>query len=59
MDLPTLRRLVARDHPRILTGAGNEQRLSCAGIEDAEGLDWWACRELGAVKVCATRGARG
>jgi L-ascorbate metabolism protein UlaG (beta-lactamase superfamily) len=54
MDLPTLRRLVDRDHPRILTGAGNEQRLACAGIGDAEGLDWWDCRELGGVRVCAT-----
>jgi L-ascorbate metabolism protein UlaG (beta-lactamase superfamily) len=54
MDLPTLRRLVDRDHPRILTGAGNEQRLAHAGIEDAEGLDWWDCRELRRVRVCAT-----
>lgn len=54
LDLPTLQRLVARDHPRVLTGAGNEQRLADAGIEDAEGLDWWECRELSGVRVCAT-----
>lgn len=54
MDLPTLRRLAERDRPEILTGAGNEQRLSCAGIGGAEGLDWWECREVGTLRVCAT-----
>ncbi len=46
MDLPTLRRLVARFHPRILTGLGNARYLARHGVPGAEDLDWWQSAEL-------------
>jgi L-ascorbate metabolism protein UlaG (beta-lactamase superfamily) len=52
-DLPTLHRLALRDHPRFVTGAGNEQRLEREGIGRAQGLDWWDCTALGdGARVC-------
>jgi len=39
LDLPTLKRLRARDHPRIVTSLGNDAILRSAGIE-ATALDW-------------------
>lgn len=41
MDLPTLRRLVRRDAPRIVTGLGNAAYLARKGIPGARELDWW------------------
>jgi L-ascorbate metabolism protein UlaG (beta-lactamase superfamily) len=41
MDLPTLRRLVERFHPRIVTGLGNARYLAARGIPGAEEIDWW------------------
>ena len=41
MDLPTLRRLVARFHPRIVTGLGNAAYLASHGVPGAEDVDWW------------------
>ncbi len=39
LDLPTLRRLWARDHPQIVTPLGNDMILRGAGIP-ATALDW-------------------
>ncbi|PJI90010.1 Zn-dependent hydrolase [Sphingomonas koreensis] len=39
LDLPTLKRLWARDKPAIITSLGNDTILRSAGIE-ARGLDW-------------------
>ncbi|MFL5620431.1 MAG: MBL fold metallo-hydrolase [Gemmatimonadaceae bacterium] len=41
MDLPTLRRLVAAFHPRIVTGLGNAAYLARNGIPGAQDIDWW------------------
>jgi L-ascorbate metabolism protein UlaG (beta-lactamase superfamily) len=41
MDLPTLRRLVARFHPRLVTGLGNAAYLARHGIAGATEVDWW------------------
>jgi L-ascorbate metabolism protein UlaG (beta-lactamase superfamily) len=41
MDLPTLRRLVERDRPAIVTGLGNAAYLENKGVPDAIELDWW------------------
>jgi len=41
LDLPTLRRLELRDHPRILTPLGNGALMRRYGIEGAIELDWW------------------
>ena len=39
LDLPTLKRLWARDRPRIVTSLGNDAILRASGI-DAAALDW-------------------
>jgi L-ascorbate metabolism protein UlaG (beta-lactamase superfamily) len=41
LDLPTLRRLEARDAPRIVTGLGNRRFLNRRGMPRVEELDWW------------------
>ena len=41
MDLPTLRRLVAAHHPRIVTGLGNASYLARHGVPGAQDIDWW------------------
>ena len=54
MDLPTLLRLQARDHPRIVTGLGNPAYLATQGVRGAEQLDWWQSAALGrGVRVTA------
>lgn len=40
-DLPTLRRLVRRDRPAIVTGAGVGRWLARRGMPGAQELDWW------------------
>lgn len=47
MDLPTLRRLVAAFHPRIVTGLGNTAFLMKHRITGAEDIDWWQSVSLG------------
>jgi L-ascorbate metabolism protein UlaG (beta-lactamase superfamily) len=47
MDLPTLRRLVAAFHPRIITGLGNAAYLTRNGIPGAQDIDWWQSVALG------------
>ena len=46
MDLPTLRRLVAAFHPRIVAGLGNAAYLARHGVPGAEDIDWWQSRAL-------------
>ncbi len=41
MDLPTLRRLNEKFHPRFFTGLGNADILAGANIPGATELDWW------------------
>ena len=41
MDIPTLRRLAARDHPRIIAGLGNAEYLAIRGVAGGTDLDWW------------------
>ena len=41
MDVPTLKRLVARFHPRVVTGLGNARYLATQGVPNAEDIDWW------------------
>lgn len=46
MDLPTLRRLVAAHHPRIITGLGNAAFLARNGVPGAQDIDWWQSMTL-------------
>lgn len=46
MDIPTLRRLVARDHPRIITGLGNSEYLAIRGVPGGTDLDWWQSTDI-------------
>jgi L-ascorbate metabolism protein UlaG (beta-lactamase superfamily) len=48
LDLPTLSRLMDRDHPRIVAGLGNRALLDRAGISGGQDLDWWQSLEVGA-----------
>lgn len=41
LDLPTLKKLVHRDNPKILTGLGNASWFKKEGIIEVEELDWW------------------
>lgn len=47
MDLRTLRRVVARFHPRVVAGLGNARYLARHGIGGAEEIDWWQSLALG------------
>lgn len=41
LDLPTLRALQSRFHPRILTPLGNAALMARHGVTGATDLDWW------------------
>ena len=41
MDIPTLKRLVKRDNPKILVPLGNKRLLSSYNIDSVDELDWW------------------
>jgi L-ascorbate metabolism protein UlaG (beta-lactamase superfamily) len=41
MDVPTLRRLAKKFHPKIITGLGNTKFLERNGIRGAQDIDWW------------------
>jgi len=41
LDLATLKKIAARDNPRIYTGMGNRAFLAKAGISRVEEMDWW------------------
>ncbi|MBI5532344.1 MAG: MBL fold metallo-hydrolase [Deltaproteobacteria bacterium] len=47
LDIPTIERLVKRDHPRILTGLGNGAVLEAEGMQGATELDWWEVEPVG------------
>lgn len=47
MDLPTLKKIAARDNPRIYTGMGNRAFLEKAGIGAVEEMDWWQQEKQG------------
>lgn len=51
LDLPTLKRLAAIHHPRILAGLGTRALLDEAGIPGGEDLDWWQAAEVTSVKI--------
>ena len=46
LDVPTLRRLAARDHPAFVTGLGNRALLEGKGIARAVELDWWQSEKV-------------
>jgi L-ascorbate metabolism protein UlaG (beta-lactamase superfamily) len=54
MDLPTLKRLWARDRPLIVTSLGNDAILRGAGIE-AVALDWGRSRPFAGGSVSVDR----
>ena len=53
MDLPTLRRLRARDDPAFVTMRGNARTLARVGIRATE-LDWWEETRVGRFRIIAT-----
>ena len=58
LDLPTLKRLVARDRPRILAGLGNRHLLVAHGVGAAAAeLDWWDSVEVRGLRVTAVPAA--
>ncbi|MFL5320790.1 MAG: MBL fold metallo-hydrolase [Myxococcaceae bacterium] len=46
MDVPTLRKLVEKFHPKIFVGLGNTAFLSGKDITGSTDLDWWQSVEL-------------
>jgi L-ascorbate metabolism protein UlaG (beta-lactamase superfamily) len=52
MDLPSLRRIHARDAPPIITTLGNTKTL--AGLGPVRELDWWDVTTQGDLKITAT-----
>lgn len=53
LDLPTLRRLNDRFHPRIVTGLGTADYLARHGVPGAVEIDWWqqAPLDMGDVTI--------
>jgi L-ascorbate metabolism protein UlaG (beta-lactamase superfamily) len=47
LDLPSLQRIAADHHPRILAPLGNRLLLESSGIEETTELDWWECETVG------------
>lgn len=41
LDISTLKRLAARDNPRIIIPLGNSELLQRHGIQNSQELDWW------------------
>jgi L-ascorbate metabolism protein UlaG (beta-lactamase superfamily) len=55
LDLPTLRRLAARDQPLLVAGLGVKALLDKKGLPNTVELDWWQSRNLGhSVKLVCT-----
>ena len=52
MDLPSLRRIHARDAPAIVTTLGNRDVL--AGLGTLRELDWWQTAQQGPLTITAT-----
>lgn len=53
MDIPTLRRLAARDSAPILVGLGNTAYLQPRGVGGTRDLDWWDSVPVAGVRVTA------
>lgn len=47
LDVPTVKRLVWRDAPRLLCGLGVDRTLEIDGLKGAESFDWWEECSLG------------
>lgn len=54
MDLPSLRAVLARDRPRVVTTLGNRGRLLGLGFPDVAELDWWQATEVVGWTATAT-----
>jgi L-ascorbate metabolism protein UlaG (beta-lactamase superfamily) len=54
LDLPTLRRLKARDAPRVLAGLGTAVWLADQGLPGAVDLDWWQSVSVGPARITFT-----
>lgn len=59
MDLPTLQRLVAAHHPRILAGLGQAALLATFGITDVAEMDWWEWTAVNGLRVWAVPARHG
>ena len=59
LDLPTLRRLSARDAPAVFAGLGNAAWLTASSVARATELDWWECRTVRSVRICALPAQHG
>jgi L-ascorbate metabolism protein UlaG (beta-lactamase superfamily) len=46
LDVDTLKKLNARDHPLVITGLGNGLLLAKKGITNCAELDWWQERQV-------------
>jgi L-ascorbate metabolism protein UlaG (beta-lactamase superfamily) len=53
-DLPTLRRLERRFHPRVVTPVGNGPLLRSAGLRLVEEIDWWETASASPIPVTLT-----
>jgi L-ascorbate metabolism protein UlaG (beta-lactamase superfamily) len=51
MDLPTLRRLAARDNPLFLVPLGDKKLLQGEGISRVEEMDWWQARKVSGFAI--------
>ncbi len=54
MDLPTLKKLSARDRPKIIVPLGNQDFLNRQGIENVAELDWWESKSDGTAQFQLT-----
>lgn len=54
LDVPTLRRLVARDQPRLLCGLGVDRTLEIEGLTGAEAMDWHGRTLAGDLEIIFT-----
>ncbi len=53
MDLATLRTIVKKSNPRIITGLGNAHYLARKGMSGAHEMDWWDTVETRGFSVTA------
>jgi L-ascorbate metabolism protein UlaG (beta-lactamase superfamily) len=49
LDLPTLRRLAARDNPLFLVPLGNKALMQDDGITRVEEMDWWQTKKAAGI----------
>lgn len=53
LDLPTLKQLQTRHHPRFFSGLGNKAFLTKNGIQNVEDLDWWQRVTFKSIQIVA------